>query len=60
MPHITQQNAILLMHLGIPYAKPPVGDLRFKKPEKFPAWQGIRQAKVLGNYCSQRYMFAGR
>jgi para-nitrobenzyl esterase len=29
---------------GIPYAKPPVGDLRFRAPELPESWEGIRDA----------------
>ena len=29
---------------GIPYAKPPVGNLRFAKPEKLDPWKGILKA----------------
>ena len=38
---------------GIPYAKPPVGDRRFKKPEAFPAWSGVRDAFAPGAQCPQ-------
>lgn len=39
--------------LGVPYAKPPVGELRFKKPQPLEAWTGVKQAKAYGNYCIQ-------
>lgn len=31
---------------GIPYAKPPVGDLRWRAPQKPEAWDGIYEAKT--------------
>ncbi len=39
--------------LGIPYAKPPVGQLRFAPPEPVDAWKGIRDATAFGLGCSQ-------
>ncbi|XP_013404932.1 carboxylesterase 4A-like [Lingula anatina] len=40
--------------LGIPYAKPPVGRLRFANPEQHPGWgESIRQAKQFGPHCPQ-------
>ncbi|XP_038219764.1 esterase FE4-like [Zerene cesonia] len=33
---------------GIPYAEPPVGDLRFKAPKPKSPWTGVRQAKEHG------------
>src|SRR5215468_8183771 len=30
--------------LGLPYAAPPVGDLRWKAPLDAPAWSGVRDA----------------
>ncbi|XP_034947990.1 esterase FE4-like [Chelonus insularis] len=39
---------------GIPYAKPPVGDLRFKDPEPVEPWSGIKDATKFGNKCMQR------
>ncbi|XP_045535871.1 juvenile hormone esterase [Papilio machaon] len=38
---------------GIPYAQPPLGDLRFKAPQPVKPWNGVRDAKKLGNECYQ-------
>lgn len=39
---------------GIPYAAPPVGDLRWAAPAPAPSWTGVREAAVAGNDCLQR------
>ncbi|XP_013141587.1 PREDICTED: cholinesterase 1-like [Papilio polytes] len=38
---------------GIPYAQPPLGDLRFKAPLPPKPWSGVRDAKKLGDSCQQ-------
>ena len=38
---------------GIPFAAPPVGDLRWRKPQPAPPWQGTRKAESFGNACIQ-------
>jgi para-nitrobenzyl esterase len=38
---------------GVPYAAPPVGDLRWKEPQPVPAWQGVRKATEFGPRCMQ-------
>ena len=38
---------------GIPYAAPPVGELRWRKPEPVNAWGGIRKTLEWGPRCMQ-------
>ena len=38
---------------GIPYAAPPVGELRWKAPHPIQAWDGIRTAAAWGPRCVQ-------
>ena len=44
---------------GIPYAKPPVGGLRWQAPEKNDPWSGVRDATQFGPGCAQ-YADEGR
>ena len=39
--------------LGIPFAAPPVGALRWKPPQPAAPWSGIRNATSFGNACVQ-------
>jgi para-nitrobenzyl esterase len=42
---------------GIPYAAPPVGDLRWKEPQPAKNWQGTREAKKFGPKAMQYNVF---
>ncbi|MBN1172970.1 MAG: carboxylesterase family protein [Micromonosporaceae bacterium] len=37
--------------LGIPYAAPPTGELRWRPPATVEPWRGVRQATAYGNRC---------
>jgi para-nitrobenzyl esterase len=41
--------------LGIPYAAPPVGDLRWQPPQPPAPWSTPRDATVFGNHCPQAF-----
>lgn len=43
--------------LGLPYAAPPVGDLRWKAPQPAAKWEGVRPAAKFGAYCAQGKVF---
>ncbi|XP_048515845.1 esterase FE4-like isoform X3 [Athalia rosae] len=43
---------------GIPYAAPPVGDLRFRDPQPAEPWIGIRDATEEGSKCAQESYLA--
>ena len=38
---------------GIPFAAPPVGDLRWKAPQPPAAWQGVKKTIAFGPACMQ-------
>ncbi len=43
--------------LGIPYAAPPVGTLRWQPPMPAPKWTGVRDATNFGHRCMQSHLF---
>ncbi|KAH9970759.1 carotenoid ester lipase precursor [Lactifluus volemus] len=42
--------------LGIPFAKPPIGDLRLRQPQPLPPYQGVHYAQAFGKSCPQQPM----
>ena len=43
------------VYRGIPYAAPPVGDLRWKPPQPVTPWEGIRECTVYPKMAPQTY-----
>ena len=43
--------------LGIPFAAPPVGDLRWRAPQPVAPWTGVRKATAFGSRCTQGRIF---
>uniref|UniRef100_A0A1B6G9E2 Carboxylic ester hydrolase n=1 Tax=Cuerna arida TaxID=1464854 RepID=A0A1B6G9E2_9HEMI len=41
-------------YLGIPYAEPPIGKLRFQPPTSLPNWEGVRDARKEGSHCPHK------
>ena len=39
---------------GIPFAQPPIGDLRWREPQPGKNWTGVRNADKFGPACMQR------
>ncbi|XP_002061222.3 venom carboxylesterase-6 [Drosophila willistoni] len=56
--HLTTHNGRhMRAFMGIPYALPPVGELRFKSPVTHPGWQGERLVIKDAPICMQRDPF---
>jgi len=44
-------------YLGIPFAKPPIGDLRWKAPQPLEDWKGVKETKFFGPRAMQAIVF---
>ncbi|KAG0426271.1 hypothetical protein HPB47_026609, partial [Ixodes persulcatus] len=51
---ITVGNRLVDAFLGIPYAEPPIGNLRFRKPHALKAWSGTYNATRKPTPCWQQ------
>ena len=58
----TQQGAVqgalsqdqqTVIFRGVPYAQPPVGALRFRRPQEHAPWEGVRDCTAFGPRCPQ-------
>jgi len=48
-----EAQAVVTSYKGIPYAAPPVGDLRWRAPQPAAAWDDVRDATEFGGSCVQ-------
>jgi para-nitrobenzyl esterase len=49
----TSADGKIQIYKGIPYAAPPVGNLRWKEPQPAAAWEGVKKATEFGARCMQ-------
>ncbi len=49
-----QREAGVTSFKGLPYATPPIGELRWRAPQPAASWQDTRSAQVRGNSCIQK------
>ena len=54
---LTEDGKVAL-YLGVPFAAPPVGELRWKEPQPMVPWTGVRAAKEFGSHCMQAAAYA--
>lgn len=48
------QNSAIDQFLGIPYAAPPIGKLRWLPPQPHGSWRGVLNAANFGSVCTQK------
>lgn len=48
-----REKGTVVQFLGIPYAAPPVGPLRFRPTELLPRWEGVRDCRRPGHAAPQ-------
>jgi para-nitrobenzyl esterase len=51
-------NSSIEIFRGIPFAAPPVGNLRWQEPQPVVAWSGVRTAKDFGPRCMQQPLYS--
>lgn len=48
-----QRDGAVDIFKGVPYARPPIGALRFRPPQPAANWRGVRSAERFGRACPQ-------
>lgn len=52
-----EANGTTWQFLGVPYARPPVGDLRWRPPQEPDSWTGIRDAIAWSDQAAQGQVY---
>ena len=50
---VLSQDGQTVIFRGVPYAQPPVGELRFCRPQAHAPWEGVLDCKEFGPRCPQ-------
>lgn len=50
---VQTQTKGIIAYKGLPFAAPPVGDLRWKEPQPVVPWEGVKKADTYGDAASQ-------
>ncbi|CAB3397952.1 unnamed protein product [Caenorhabditis bovis] len=53
--HTSPTGHVSEVFLAVPFAKPPIGDLRFERPEEPEHWEDVYQATQFRNDCTPHY-----
>lgn len=56
---VLAENEGVFVYKGIPYAAPPIGELRWKEPQPVVAWEGVRIADKFGHPSYQAVHYPG-
>lgn len=51
-------DAKIRIFRGVPFAAPPVGDLRWQAPQHVQGWTGVRKAVEFGPRCMQGHIYS--
>ncbi|XP_064471258.1 cholinesterase-like [Ornithodoros turicata] len=58
--HVITHHGKVRAFLGIPFAEPPLGELRFQKPISARKWDGIYNATTQPKFCPQSAVYVNR
>ena len=56
---VLADNPGVYVYRGIPYAAPPLGDLRWKEPQPVVAWEGVKLCDRFGHPGYQAVHYPG-